>query len=260
MRLMGKTLSIALLCALLLLVFSLRALALQGENGRDDGKNQWGGQRPKYVFMFIGDGLGLQQISAAEAYLASLQPDAEKARPGIIKLSFAEFANQGLCTTYSANSFITDSAPAGTSLATGYKTDNGVIGLDPSKSKAFPTIAEVAKARGLRVGIVSTVSLNHATPAAYYAHAPSRGSYYEIGCQLIESGFDYFAGGGLHKHSDKGRPSLYRLAAQKGMTVLRDRASIMKARYDGKPVLAVNASLDADSAMPVNIFILTRWN
>ena len=217
--------------------------------------NDWKGAPAKYVFMFVGDGLGLQQVSAAEAFLANQgQPGA----PGVVKLSLSRLPAQGLSTTYSANSFITDSAPAGTSLATGYKTDNGVIGIDPSKTRQFTTIAEEAKKNGMRVGIVSSVSLNHATPASYYAHMPSRGSYYEIGQQLIASGFDYFAGGGLHKHDAKDasgapRKSLYEVAAEKGFHVLRDRASILSFKADGKPVLAVNPVLDKDSAMPYAI-------
>jgi alkaline phosphatase len=224
------------------------------DSGRNNPQNLWQGEHPKYVFMFIGDGLGLQQISAAEAYLAALEPET-RGKPGIIKLSFGDFPAQGLCTTYSANSFITDSAPAATSLATGYKTDNGVIGLDPGKTRSFATVAELAKKSGMRVGIVSTVSLNHATPASYYAHQPSRNSYYEIGMQLVKSGFDYFAGGGILQHNAKDsrgnpRASLYEVAAQDGFVVLRDRASIMSASFDGKPILAVNPDLDRDSAMP----------
>ena len=224
------------------------------DSGRNNPQNLWQGEHPKYVFMFIGDGLGLQQISAAEAYLAALEPET-RGKPGIIKLSFGDFPAQGLCTTYSANSFITDSATAATSLATGYKTDNGVIGLDPGKTRSFATVAELAKKSGMRVGIVSTVSLNHATPASYYAHQPSRNSYYEIGMQLVKSGFDYFAGGGILQHNAKDsrgnpRASLYEVAAQDGFVVLRDRASIMSASFDGKPILAVNPDLDRDSAMP----------
>lgn len=217
--------------------------------------NDWKGPKAKYVFMFVGDGLGLQQVSAAEAFQAN---QGQPAAPGVAKLSLSRLPVQGLSTTYSANSFITDSAPAGTSLATGYKTDNGVIGVDPSKTRQFTTIAEEAKKNGMRVGIVSTVSLNHATPASYYAHIPSRGSYYEIGRQLIASGFDYFGGGGLHKHNAKDasgtpRKNLYDIAAEKGFHVLRNQESILSFRPDGKPVLAVNPVLDKDSAMPYAI-------
>jgi alkaline phosphatase len=214
-------------------------------------ENTWKGSPAKYVFVFIGDGMGLQQVSSAEAFLAAQHGSKE---PGVVMLNFSNFPDQGLSTTYSADSFITDSAPAGTSLATGYKTNNGVIGVDPTKTRSFTTMAELAKAGGMRVGIVSSVSLNHATPASFYAHMPSRNSYYEIGQQLINSGFDYFAGGGLHKSADKdaqGNPrrSLYEVAAEKGWSVLRDRDAILAAQ-PGTPVLAVNPVLDVDGAMP----------
>jgi len=234
--------------AAIIAVFSGRGLAA----GSKDAANAWHGPKAKYVFLFIGDGLGLQQISSAEIYQASLK---NSSKPSGEKLSFSAFANQGMATTYSTNSFITDSAPAGTALATGYKTENGVIGVDPSKTRKFATIAEEAKAAGMKVGIVSTVSLNHATPASFYAHVPSRNSYYDIGLQLLNSRFDYVAGGGLHKHADKDasgnpRQDLYGVAASKGFTVARDQASILALKPGKAPVLAVNPVLDSSDAMP----------
>jgi alkaline phosphatase len=175
--------------------------------------------------------------------------------PIIEKLTFSRFESQGMITTYSANSFITDSAPAATSLATGYKTDNGVIGVDPSKTKKFATIAELAKERGMKVGIISSVSINHATPAAFYAHVPSRNDYYGIGLQLIGSGFDYFAGGGFNQSmgKDKDKKSLYDIAAEKGIQVLRNRDAILTAKKGEGMIFAVNPVLDEDNAMPYEI-------
>ncbi|WP_027188709.1 alkaline phosphatase [Desulfovibrio cuneatus] len=237
----------ALLAGLALLCTATAGLA----SGIPQAENTWNGPKPKYVFMLIADGLGLQQVASAEAFLASQRGNAA---PGIVKLDLSQLPEQGLSTTYSANSFITDSAPAGTALATGYKTDNGVIGVDPSKTQRFTTIAEAAKQAGMKVGVVSSVSINHATPGSYYAHMPSRNSYYEIGEQLIASGFDYFGGGGLHKYNAKDaagtpRKSLYAIAAEKGMRVLRDKNAILAAK-PGSPVLAVNPVLDASNAMP----------
>ena len=160
-----------------------------------------------------------------------------------------------MSTTYSANSFITDSAPAATALASGYKTDNGVIGMDPEKKRRFFSVADAAKESGMKVGIVSSVSINHATPAAFYAFAPSRNDYYGIGMQLLESGVDYFGGGGFYqdKGKEKDKKSLYDVAADKGIAVLRDRESILNRKPGGGRVFAVNPVLDSSSAMPYAI-------
>lgn len=215
--------------------------------------NIWSGKPAKYVFLFIGDGMGLQQISAAEIYSGSINGGGTV--PHLKKLSFTQFEGQGMSTTYSANGFITDSASAATALATGYKTDKGVVGMDSEKKKRFFSVADSARENGMKVGIVSSVSINHATPAAFYAFVPSRSDYYDIGMQLIESGVDYFGGGGFYRDrgKNKDKKSLYAIAAEKGIAVLRDRQSIMNRRSGGGRVFAVNPILDSGSAMPYAI-------
>ncbi len=86
---------------------------------------------------------------------------------------------------------MTDSAAAGTALASGYRTNNGILNMDPSRTKRFITVAMLVKDRGMKAGIVTSSFLNDATPAAFYAWSPSRTDYYEIGEQLVGSDFDY---------------------------------------------------------------------
>jgi alkaline phosphatase len=221
--------------------------------GKDNPQNAWAGNIPKYVFLFIGDGMGVEQVKATEAYLTALQRNPSLAKdarsllePGLL---FTRFQEQGKITTHSSNKKVTDSAAAGTALSTGHKTRNGVIGMPPSKWGSLPTLAEEAKRGGRRVGIITSVSINHATPAAFYAHVSGRGKYYTIGQQLIGSGFDYFAGGGFEK-ADGGKQNLYELAKTKGITVLRERSAILSAEYVGKTILAVNPVLDGSNALP----------
>jgi alkaline phosphatase len=152
-------------------------------------RDAYDGPKPKYVFLFIGDGYGLAQSEAAEAYLAAM-----KGQSGLVTLEMNKLPVYGVATTYAGDRLITDSAAAGTALATGRKTSCGTIGMDLKKENAMPTIAERAKARGMRVGIVTSVSIDHATPACFYAHVAGRFIYHEIGLQLGESGFDYFGG------------------------------------------------------------------
>lgn len=142
----------------------------------------------KYVFMFIGDGMANPQITAAEAYLSSGGGNFSQQ-----KLSFTGFPGQGMQSTYASDRFITGSAASATSMASGVKTNIGYVGVD-SAQNSVKSISEMAKEAGMKVGIVSSVTIDHATPAAYYAHVKSRGEYYEIGKQLSKSGFDYIAG------------------------------------------------------------------
>jgi len=146
----------------------------------------------KYVFFFIGDGMGLAQVNATEAYLASLND-----RIGFDHLSFTTFPVVGTVSTHANNRLITCSAAAGTALATGNKTNIGRISMDPAGTAEYTSIATKAHDEGYKVGIITNVSVDHATPAVFYSHQPDRNMYFEIGTDLAKSGFDYFAGGGF---------------------------------------------------------------
>lgn len=174
--------------ALLLITLSSNAQPSERENYR--------GKAPKYIFFFIGDGMGLSQSNAAEAYLGALENS-----NGIKKLHLSTLPNQGFYTTYALDRFITGSAAAGTALATGQKTTINTISMDAERLMPLKTIAEMAKDKGYKVGIVSSVSIDHATPATFYAHQPTRNMYYKISLDLSKSGFNYFAGGGF-KHPE----------------------------------------------------------
>ncbi|NJB67634.1 alkaline phosphatase [Desulfobaculum xiamenense] len=167
----------------LLLIPLLVLAALHGTNPAfaDDatGRNL----HPKYVFLLIGDGMGLAQRAAAAAFAGH-------------KLVMDTLPATGLTATQAFDRAITDSAAAGTALATGSKTRISRIGIGPDGER-LQSVAEFAHARGMKVGIVTTVSVDHATPAAFYAHVENRSMYHEIAHQLAESGFEYFAGGGL---------------------------------------------------------------
>ncbi len=143
----------------------------------------------KYVFVFIGDGMGLNQVYISDTYLR---------KTGIDEISFLSFPNVALTKTNCADEDkITDSGAGGTAIATGHKTQFHTIGMDKETGEKFPTFAEIAKKNGWKVGIISTVGLNHATPASFYAHVPSRNMYNEISRQMWRSEFDFFGGGGI---------------------------------------------------------------
>ena len=140
----------------------------------------------KYVFYFIGDGMGANQVLAAEMYQAALQ-----GKIGRVPLLMSQFPYSGQAATFSASYGITDSAAAGTCLASGKKTNNGMIGQTPDGEPAY-SVASQLKQEGWGVGIMSSVPVDHATPASHYAHAEKRYEYYKIGTHLTQSGFDFF--------------------------------------------------------------------
>ena len=154
-------------------------------------------QTPKYVFFFIGDGMGANSVQLTEMYLASIQ-----GKLGIEPLCFSQFPVATMATHYSANSDVTDSAASGTALATGVKTKNGRLGIDPD-GNPVRNMAEMAKAKGQKVGIVTTTGINHATPGAFEAHQMDRGMYYEIAQDMIANGFDFYGGAALYHENNR---------------------------------------------------------
>lgn len=203
---------------------------------------------PKYIFLFIGDGMSYPQVQSASYYLG-----AKSSGGGVVteKLSFMDFPVAGSAQTYDSTSFCPDSASTATSLSTGHKTYSGTINMDTSKTKKYETIAEKLKKQlGYKVGVLTTVNLNHATPAAFYAHQASRNNYYEIGLELINSDFDYFAGGGLLKPtgSNKDQTNLYELAQAKGYKVVstQKEAEALTAK-DGKSIVIGETLADSDA-------------
>src|SRR6056297_326858 len=207
----------------------------------------------KYVFLMIGDGMASPQRNAAEIYLAAA--NGEGAKPGIVKLNMSKMPAQGMCTTYSSNALITDSAAAGTALACGHKTKSGVVAMDETGTASYPTIAEMAKAQGMKVGIISTVDIDHATPACFYAHEPTRGNYYEIDLTLGESGFDFFGGGDVKKPtgSRKDKPDARKAIVKNGYKRVLDREEFLALKPGVGKLMAVNPRVDGSKAMPYHM-------
>ena len=219
---------------------------------------------PKYVFLFIGDGMSYPQIQSTADYLGALtDQDYRKAQPslddnqgaildGPSPLNFMNFEAAGSAVTYDSNSFCPDSASTATSISTGHKTYSGTINMNETGSVAYKTIAEQLKEqKGWEIGVISSVNLNHATPAAFYAHQASRSNYYEIGLELIASDFDYFAGGGLLKPTGKNQDQkdLYALAAEAGYTVADTNAEAEQISATTKKAILVDEHLADSDAM-----------
>jgi len=173
--------------------------------------------KAKYVFYFIGDGMGVNQVNAAETYLGALE-----GRIGIKELCFPSFPYVGLINTQSATNGVTDSAAGGTALASGNKTKNGALGVLKDLTTPVSCIAHWAQEAGAAVGVTTSVSIDHATPAAFYSHVAKRGMTYEIGSQLPTSGFDFFGGSDFVKpENPNGGPDLYAQAQASGYVIAR---------------------------------------
>lgn len=155
---------------------------------------------PNYIFFFIGDGMGIAQVTNAQLYNARVLGNSTP-------LLSTTFPVASMATTHSASSDVTDSAAAGTALSTGHKTVNGMLGVTPD-SVAVTSVAKKLFDAGYGVGIVTSVAIDDATPGAFYAHVPSRSQYYDIGRQLAECGYQFAAGASLRGAFDKeGNPT-----------------------------------------------------
>ena len=231
-------------------------LAVSAANGAKttvtSGAQQYTGKMPKYIFMFIGDGMSFPQTQITADYYSAL---ADTNNNDILEanrhLNFTKFPVVGSANTYDSSSFCPDSASTATSLSTGHKTYSGTINMDETMTTEYETIAEKLKSQmNYKIGVISTVNLNHATPAAYYAHQASRNNYYEIGVEMVESGFDYFAGGALKKPTgnNKDQTSVYDLAEEAGYNVVKTYAEAEKLTpEDGKSILIAETLADSDA-------------
>ena len=170
----------------------------------------------KYVFYFIGDGMGVNQINVTETYLSAL-----KGKIGFEPILMSSLPVVGMVNTYSATNGVTDSAAGGTALATGKKTKNGAIGVLEDLSTPCTSIAAWAHNSGVAVGVATNVAITHATPASFYGHQANRNMYWELGQDLCKSDYDFFAGCDFHTPNTKeGEPSLREQAKAAGYTIL----------------------------------------
>lgn len=204
----------------------------------------------KYVFYFIGDGMGADQVNGTEMYLAE-----KEGRIGVKPLLFTQFPVASVANTYSKTNSITDSSAAGTALATGVKTFNGAIGVNKDKEKVL-SVAARAKQAGKKVGVLTSVSVDHATPAAFFAHQVDRNMYYEIATDLPKSGFDFYGGAGFLRPDknaeDEEVTSIYTLFSKKGHKLYRGLDAYSKSKR-GQKVILIQDEGKSSHALPYAI-------
>jgi alkaline phosphatase len=171
------------LVSLLLMVVILLPSALSCRAEEKDEKTSTGAS-PRNVIVLIGDGMGVSQLTLA-LYVGPGQDG---------KLAVDSMPVVGLARTHSANCFVTDSAAAGTALATGAKTNNKMLSVTPD-GQPIETALEVAKKHGKAAGLVTTTTITHATPASFGAHVDSRGDDAAIAKQYVAGAIEVLLGG-----------------------------------------------------------------
>ena len=193
------------------------------------------GKKVKNVIFMIGDGMGLEQLSTA--WIVNNR-----------HLNITDnFSNIGLQWTYSASRLVTDSAAAGTALATGSKTRNGAIAVN-TDNEPLASLHDHAKSKGKKIGTSVVCRVCDATPAVFSTHAATRDSLYDITAQFVDSKIDFLFGGGLYwwENRPDGR-DLIAEAEAKGYTFVKDVESL-KAVENG-PVIAITAETELPPAL-----------
>lgn len=207
--------------------------------------------KAKYVFYFIGDGMGISQVIGTEMYLAE-----KEGRIGITPLNFSQFPVVNFATTYSEYNSVTCSAAAGTALASGCKTKNNTIGMDGVHEKSLYSVAAKAKEAGRKVGILTSVSIDHATPASFYAHQPDRNMYYQIGTDAAKAGFDFYGGSGFLQPvntQDSTAPNLFAILQDSGYILAKGCADFNTKKGETAKIIYMQEEGATPNSLPFAI-------
>lgn len=197
----------------------------------------------RYVIYLIGDGMGSNEVLAAEMYRAELE-----GRIGRSPLCMTQFPVSGMASTFSESNGITDSSAAGTCLASGKKTQNGHLGTTPN-DEPIESIAEALHKEGWAIGITTSVAIDHATPGAFYAHVRNRDEYYMVGTQLTKSDFEFFGGAGFHQPANKrewNSPNLYDLCEESGYKIVHSCAEGLEIAESAKKMILLQENDGVD--------------
>lgn len=190
-------------------------------------------QEVKNIIYLIGDGMGLSSVSMMMI------------ENGYQTTIFDKADNIALQKTYSADNRVTDSAASGTALATGHKTNNTYLGCTPD-GKAVESLFDVAKTKGKATGVVVTTYLQHATPAAFYAHTESRHNYELITEQLLHSSLDVAIGGGMGFFNKVYGDNVKETIKKQGFTLIEEFSEVARHNGDSR-LLALLAEWEVGS-------------
>lgn len=192
------------------------------------------GKKVKNIIFMIGDGMGYEQISAAWVCNGG-------------KLNLDNMSKIGIQRTYSANKLVTDSAAAGTALATGHKTNNGMVAMTPD-TVAVKSLAEEAMEKGKRAGLAVTCRVNDATPAVFLSHSETRKNQEDIVEQMAGSGVYFLSGGGYKFWRDReDGKDITEVVKAKGYSYVETKEDLMA--VEEGPVVALMDSYELQPAL-----------
>lgn len=187
--------------------------------------------QPKYIFYFIGDGMSIPGVAATEMYNAAAKGSYDPE-----PLTFSAFPYKSFVSSYNTQNLVTDSAAAGSALSCGEKTYAASICMD-KEHQPMKTITEKFKNMGWGTGVITTVGINHATPAAFYANAENRNSFNDIFDQLLRNGIVDFAAGAdilVDKNGKRTGQDGVKMAQKAGWNVLMEQECLTNALQSDK--------------------------
>ena len=196
-------------------------------------------KKPKYIIYMFTDGTGLSTVESARMYNKVI-----KNKKFCITDKIMKHGSFGVTTTHSRSNIVTDSAGAASALSTGYKVNNGVIGMLPDGSKP-QNIVEMVQKKGMSFGIASNSQISDASPAAFYSHSPSRHNMESIAMQLYNKKADIIMGGGkkyflpinIQEGERKDNKNLINMFKESGYEYIDNKNSLLKAK--GKKVIGL---------------------
>ena len=209
-------------------------------------------KEPKYIFLFIGDGMSSAQVELTEIYQNSI---VQKKVDEQEKLTFTQFPIIGIRKNYSGTDYVPDSAASATALSSGTLTYNSSINVDMNGNEVKSITYDFHK-QGKKIGIISTMTLNHATPAAFYASAPGRYDYSNIAYDMIDSNFEYFAGANIDGVSSE---EIQNYAKEKGYTIVSDVNSLNNISKNNKNIV-ISPVTNSEGFLPIALDNKTDFN
>ena len=142
----AKKISALLLAAAMMIPCAAPAQVYAAETAQEETAAQDAEVKaPKYIFLFIGDGMSYPQIQTTNYYLNAIEDDGDDILTSESKLNMMKFPVAGSAQTYDSTSFCPDSASTATSISTGHKTYSGTINMDEKMETSYETIAEKLK-------------------------------------------------------------------------------------------------------------------
>jgi alkaline phosphatase len=179
-------------------------------------------QNPKNVILLIGDGMGSTQFFTL---ITTIKDN-----------SIEQFPIVGFQKTASANEFVTESGAAASALATGRKTNNRYVSIDPETKEPLKTLVQLGNAKGLSTGVVAACDITHATPAAFLSHVDNRNNYEDIAACFLYTNPTLFIGGGRRQFENRrDNRNLSDSLKKQGFQVLYTLDDVLKSR---NPILA----------------------